>query len=194
MKLQGTSHNISIFQVYAPTSASTDEELEEFYEKLQAEYDNCHKSDVKVIMGDLNAKVGKYQDSSEQGLIGKHGLGERNQRGQHLIDFCIENELVVTNTTFQNHPRRLYTWTSPDGNTKNQIDYIMIEKRWRTSVLACKTLPSADCGSDHELLMSVLKLRLKLKKPTKKPTRYDLSAIQLNIPYRLEVKKSLQLS
>ncbi|GFS09706.1 endonuclease-reverse transcriptase [Elysia marginata] len=188
VQLKGTSHNISLIQVYAPTSASTEEELEGFYQKLQNVIDKCPSSDVKLIMGDFNAKVGQMADNCERGNIGKFGLGEQNDRGQQLVDFCIENEFAICNTIFENHPRRLFTWTSPDGNTKNQINYILVDKRWKTSVRTAKTLPSADCGSDHELLMSEIKLRLKMKKKVNRPVRYDLSWIQLNIPYRIEVK------
>ena len=69
------------------------------------------------------------------------------------MDFATANEMVITNTLFKQHRRRLYTWTSPDGNTRNQIDYFCIHERWKTSVVNTKTLPGADCGSDHELLV-----------------------------------------
>ena len=73
---------------------------------------------------------------------------------------------------FQKHPRRLYTWTSPDGKTKNQIDYIMIEKRWSSSIQNVTTKRDADCDTDHELLVATLKIRLKCKKKTDLPIRY----------------------
>ena len=76
-------------------------------------------------MGDANAKVGK---SSKSDTHGEFGLGVRNERGNELIDFCKINSLVITNTSFRHHPRQLYTWVSPDGATRNQIDYIMINK------------------------------------------------------------------
>ena len=82
--------------------------------------------------------------------------------GQRLIEFCQENVLVIANTLFQQHKRRIYTWTSPDGQHRNQIDYILFSQRWRSSIQLAKTRPGADYGSDHELL--VAKIRLKLKK------------------------------
>ena len=85
-----------------------------------------------------------------------------NEAGQRLIEFCQENALVIANTLFQQHNRKLYTWTSPDGQTQNQIDYILCSQRWRSSIQSTRTRPGADCGSDHELL--VAKFRLKLKK------------------------------
>src|SRR5574337_559209 len=84
------------------------------------------------------------------GVTGKFGLGIRNEAGQTLIEFCQENALVITNTLFQQHKRRLDTWTSPDGQNQNQIDYILCSQRWRSSIQSAKTRPGADCGSDHE--------------------------------------------
>ena len=100
-----------------------------------------------------------------------------NEAGQRLIEFCQENALVIANTLFQQHKRRLYTWTSPDGQHRNQIDYILCSQRWKSSIQSTKTRPGADCGSDRELL--IIKFRLKLKKvgKTARPFRYDLNRI-----------------
>ena len=106
----------------------------------------------------LNAKVGS-QDIP--GVTGKFGLGVQNEAGQRLIEFCQENALVIANTLFQ-HTREDYTWTSPDGQYQNQIDYILCSQRRRSSIQSAKTRLGADCGSDHELLIA--KFRLKLKK------------------------------
>ena len=107
----------------------------------------------------------------------KFGLGVQNEAGQRLIEFCQENALVIANTLFQQHKRRLYTWTSPDGQHQNHIDYILCSQRWRSSIQWAKTRLGADCGSDHELLIA--KFRLKLKKVGKitRPFRYDLNEI-----------------
>ena len=78
------------------------------------------------------------------------------------MEFSKENKLVRANTLFQQHKTRLYTWTSPDGQHQNQIDYILCSQRWRSSIQSTKTRPGADCVSDHELLIA--KFRLKLKK------------------------------
>ena len=86
----------------------------------------------------------------------------QNEEGQRLIEFCQENALVIANTLFQQHRRRLYTWTSPDGQYQNQIDYIVGSQRWRSSILSAKTRLGADYGPDPELLIA--KFRLKLKK------------------------------
>ena len=90
------------------------------------------QKDVLFILGDWNAKVGSQEIP---GVTGKFGLGVRNETGQRLIEFCQENALVIANTLFQQHKRRLYTWTSPDGQHRNQICYILCSKRWRSSYL-----------------------------------------------------------
>ena len=94
--------------------------------------------------------------------------------------------MIRANTLFQKHKRRLYTWTSPDGQHQNQIDYILCTQRWRSSIQSTKTRPEADCGSDHELL--IVKFRLKLKKvgKTATPFRYDLN--QIPYDYTVEVR------
>ena len=116
------------------------------------------------------------------GVTGKFGLGVQNEAGQRLTEFCQENTLVIANTLFQQHKRRLYTWTSQDSQHRNQIDYILCSQRWRSSIQSAKTRLGADCGSDHELLIA--KFRLKLKK-VGKPFRYDLN--QIPYDYTVEV-------
>ena len=88
------------------------------------------------------------------GVTGKFSLRVQNEAGQRLIEFCQENALVITNTLFQEHKRRLYAWTSPDGQYQNKTDYILCSQRWTSSIQSAKTKTGADCGSDHELLIS----------------------------------------
>ena len=130
-------------------------------EDLQDLLELTPKNDVLVIIGDWNAKVGSEETP---GVTGKFGLGMWNEAGQRLIfiEFCQENALVIANTLFQQHKRRLYTWTSPDDQHWNKIHYMLCSQRWRYSIQSTKTRPGADCGSDHELLIT--KFRLKLKK------------------------------
>ena len=101
----------------------------------------------------------------------------RNEAGQRLIEFCQENALVIANTLFQQHKRRLYKWTSPDGQHRNQIDYILCSQRWRSSIHSAKTRLGADCGSDHELLIAKFRVKLKKVEKTTRPFRYDLNQI-----------------
>ena len=159
VRLQGKPLNITVIQLYAPTSNVEEAEAEQFYEDLQDLLELTPKNDVLFIKGDWNAKVGSQETP---GVTGKFVLGMRSEAGQRLIEFCQENALVITNTLFQHNKRRLYTWTSPDSQHRNQIDYILCSQRWRSSIQSTKTRPGTDCGSDHELLIT--KFRLKLKK------------------------------
>ena len=118
---QGKPFNITVIQVYAPTSNAEESVVEQFYEDLQDLLELIPKKDVLFTIGDRNAKVGSQETP---GVTGKFGLGV-NEAGQRLIDFCQENALVIANTLFQQHKRRLYTWTSPGGRHQNQIDYIL---------------------------------------------------------------------
>ena len=103
-----------------------------------------------------------------------------------LIQFCQENALVIANTLFQQHKRRLHTWTSPDGQHLNQIDYILCSQRWRSSIQSAKTRPGVDCGSDDELLIAKFRLKLKKVRKITRPSRYDLN--QLPYDYTVEVR------
>ena len=91
----------------------------------------------------------------------------------------------MVNTLFQQHKRRLYTWTSPDGQYRNHFDYILCSQRWRSSIQSAKTRPGADCGSEHELLIAKFRLQLKNVGKTTRPFRYDLNQILYN--YTVEV-------
>ena len=94
--------------------------------------------------------------------------------------------LVIANTLFQQHKRRLYTWTSSDGQYQNQIDYILCSQRWRSSIQSTKTRPGADCGSDYELLITKFRLKLKKVGKTTRPFRYDLN--QIPYDYKVEAR------
>ena len=141
VRLQGKPFNITVIQVYAPTSNTEETEVEQFYEDLQDLLELTPEKDVLFIIGDWNAKVGSQETP---GVTGKFGLGVQNEAGQRLIEFCQENTLVIANTLYQQHKRRLYTWTSPDGQHQNQIDYILYSQRWRSSIQSTKTRPGAD--------------------------------------------------
>ncbi|XP_060989681.1 craniofacial development protein 2-like [Dama dama] len=136
---------------------------------------------MTLITGDWNAKVGSQETP---GVTGKFGLGVQNEAGQRLIEFCQENTLVIANTLFQ-HKRRLYTWTSPDGQHQNLTDYILCSQRWRSSIQSAKTRPGADCGSDHEILFAKFRLKLKKVEKTTRPFKYALN--QIPYDYTVEV-------
>ena len=107
-----------------------------------------------------------------------------NEAGQRLIEFCQENALVIANTLFQQHKRRLYTWTSPDSQYQNQTDYVLCSQRWRSTIQSVKKRPGADYGSDHKLLLAKFRLKLKKVWGTTRLFRYDLN----QIPYDYTVE------
>ena len=112
IRFQGKPLNITVIQVYAPTSNAEQAEVGWFFEDLQDLLELTPKRDILFIIGDWNVKVGSQETP---GVTGKFGLGMQNEAGQKLVEFCQENALVIANTLFQQHKRRLYTWTSPDG-------------------------------------------------------------------------------
>ena len=119
---QGKPFSTTVIQVYALTSNAEEAEVKRFNEDLQDLLELTPKKDVLSITGDWNAKVGSQETPA---VTGKVGLGVQKEAGQRLIEFCQENTLVIANTLFQQHKRRLYTCTSPDSQHRNQIDYIL---------------------------------------------------------------------
>ena len=116
---------------------------------------------------------------------------KRTERSRaKAIEFFQENTLVIANTLFQEHERTLYTWTSPDGQYWNQIDYIFCSQRRRRSIQSAKTRPGADCGSDHELVITKLRLKWKKLGKTTRSFRYDLN--QIPYDYTVVVKNRVK--
>uniref|UniRef100_H2YG38 Endonuclease/exonuclease/phosphatase domain-containing protein n=1 Tax=Ciona savignyi TaxID=51511 RepID=H2YG38_CIOSA len=151
----------------APTSTASEEEMEIFYNTLQETIDSIPSRDVKLLMGDFNAKV---------------GLGQLNERGENLVDFGSTNNLSITNTMFKHHPRHLYTWVSPDHKTRNQIDYVLLGQKEKN----VRTRPGADCNSDHQLLAADIKFNLKKLKQPQHPIRLNYKTLDKN--YRVEIE------
>ena len=133
VRFQGKLFSITAIQVYAPTSNTVEPEVEWFYEDLQDLLELTPKKDGLFIIGDWNTKV---ESQETPGVTGKFGLGMRNEAEQRLAEFCQENALVIVNIFYKQHKRRLYTWTSPDGQHRNQTDYILCSQRWRSSIVS----------------------------------------------------------
>lgn len=176
-RLEGKPFDIGIIQAYAPTSTCEDVEVEKFYEDIDNGMKQLKSQDVKIIMGDFNAKVGHGRNED---IVGPWGLGEINERGERLIDWCRENEFMISNTWYKNHVRRRYTWTSPGDRVRNQIDYILIQKRFRNSIKTAKTMPGADCGSDHVPVICKMKIRLKQIKKAKPSPKFQVESLKTN--------------
>lgn len=170
---------LSIIQCYSPTNEVSDEEKDTFYNNLQGIIHRTPKHDMIIVMGDMNAKVGNNNTDRETS-IGKHGLGEMNENGERMMDFCEMNGLIACNTLFPHKDIHKYTWISPDKRTKNQIDYIMINRRWRRSVIDARTYRGADVNSDHVLLRAKIKLKLRATKKTN--TRRKFAVHKLKQP------------
>ena len=126
---QGKPFNITVIQVYAPTTGAKEGEVVQFYEDLQDLLELITRKDVLFMIRDWNAKIGSQE---MPGIKGKFGLGVQNEATQRLTEFCPENPLVIVNPLFQQHKRQLYTWTSPNDQYQIQIDYILCSQRWRS--------------------------------------------------------------
>ncbi|XP_072023049.1 craniofacial development protein 2-like [Amphiura filiformis] len=158
---------MTVIQVYAPNMADKEEDVDQFYDHLQVLIGNTPGGDMLIVMGDLNSKVGKDWQKWNA-VMGRYGYGDTNARGEKLLSFCAANNLHITNTMFkQAKDSRQWTWESPDGKTRNKIDYVMINNKWKTSISNSRSFPSADVGSDHQLVIS--DLRVKFKKKQKAP-------------------------
>ena len=128
-----------------------------------------------MVMGDLNANVGTEQDPQKV-VVGQHGLGERNERGDLWVDWCTTHKQVIMNTWFQHEKQHLYTWKCPGEKTINQIDIITINQRGRNSILHVKGCPEADCASDYVPVIATMRVKLRKMKITKtvKKLQFDL--------------------
>ena len=193
LKLKAKPFNISILQAYAPTSDYSEEDIETFYESLSNTLKEVKSSEVLIVMGDFNAKVG----SEKHGTVkGNHGLGTRNERGMRLIHFCEENNLTIMNTFFELPARQKYTWKSPGDVKRNQIDYIMINRRFRNSIRRCKTYPGADINSDHNPVKAHVNIKLKSTSSVKKQqAQFDLEYLKMDVVrqrYNIEVKNKYE--
>lgn len=179
LQLNAQGRQLNIIQVYAPTGDKVIEEVEEFYKDVETAMKQTKSKDITIVLGDFNAKVGK---SLQNECVGSFGLGERNDRGDRLLQFCQEHKTVLTNTFFKLPKRRLYTWRSPADKPgrliRNQIDFILMNQRYKNAVKSAKTYPGADVGSDHSILIA--EIRMKLKKLIQNKRRPLLDVRKLN--------------
>ncbi|GFS24592.1 craniofacial development protein 2-like, partial [Elysia marginata] len=176
-KFKASPFDLTIVQVYAPTSYYTHEEVEQFYECLNETLKQVKSTDIIIILGDFNAKVGNTALSS---TMGRHGLGSTNERGESLINFCEQKKMTIVNALFKQPVRRLYTWKSPGDVRRNQIDYMLKSSRFKNSAINCRTYPGADIGSDHNpvIMQMTVKLQIPHSKQTK-TVKYCTKLLQL---------------
>ena len=174
-KLDAKPFKIAVIQVYVPTQDHSEEEVEACYEQMNNALKYVKSDEMRIIMGDWNAKVGREK---LQGVTGGFGLGEMNERGKRLIEFRQENSLVITNTTFQQNARRLYILKSPGNIHRNQIEFILIRKRFQNAVKNAKTYPGADINSDHIPVTCKLKIKLKVPIKSKLDAKLDMDVLR----------------
>jgi len=194
VKLEAKPFNLNIVQVYTPTSDSTEEEIDDFYEHIESALQQCKSQENTIILGDFNAKVG---EGRQENVVGPHGLGTRNERGDRLVEWAKRNDFVIANTWFKLPNRRRWTWRSPGNNIRNQIDYILIKERYRNALKACKAYPGADCGSDHNPVIAKMELKLRKLKKSQQNKKLDLQLLKTDVDmkrkYTIEVKNQFEI-
>ncbi|XP_067007626.2 craniofacial development protein 2-like [Anabrus simplex] len=158
-----------------PTSSADDEEIESMYEVREDLIQYVKGDENLIVMGEWNAVVGQER---EVNTVGEFGLGQRNERGNRLVEFCTDHNLVLAKTWFKHHKEHPYMWTRPGDTGRYQIDLIMIRQRFRNQVLDCKSFPEADVDSDHNLLVIKCHLKLKKFKKGRNARRWDLDKLK----------------
>ena len=152
-RFQSAYINLSIIVCYTPTNDAEMEEKNSFYDQLQDEINATPKHDLIMVIGDLNAKVGS-DNLAWKMTMGKHGVGNKNENGVRLLEFCTTNDLIIGGTLFEHQEKHKTTWHAKNKNKKcysNQIDHIMISGRWRRSLADVRAFRGATIGSDHYL-------------------------------------------
>ena len=145
--LRGRWRNIIIVNVHAPSEEKSEESKDSFYEELEQVFYHFPKYHTKILLGDFNAKVGR--EIIFKPTIGQESLHhDSNDNGVRLVNFATSKNLVVKSTMFPHRNIHKYTWTSPDGKTHNQIDYILIGRIWHSSVLDVRSFRGGDCDTD----------------------------------------------
>jgi hypothetical protein len=196
VRLKGRHINTTIFQCYAPTNDSEEDNKDVFYEQLQAELENTPRHEMKIVMGDLNAKVGNDNKSYERAM-GREGCGTINDNGERLLDICTSYDLVIGGTLFPHRDVHKLTWYSPNGRDKNQIDHLMINGMWRRSLLDVRVKRGADVGSDHHLVTAALKLKLrKTGSSPRGPQHHDVEKLRdpkTKTAFTLQLKNKFQV-
>ncbi|ESO11877.1 hypothetical protein HELRODRAFT_166961 [Helobdella robusta] len=143
-RFKGYPRDIDVVVIYAPTMDHSYAEIEAFYDQLKQTLNVLPKKDVKIITGDWNAKIGRDNIGFEE-VMGKYGIGNRNNRGERLLEFAKDQKMYITNTKTQNTKK--WTWESPDGKTTNMIDLILIGQKWLKFVTQCRAFPNWTLGA-----------------------------------------------
>jgi endonuclease/exonuclease/phosphatase family metal-dependent hydrolase len=153
--LRGRWHNIIVVNVRAPSEEKSDESKDSFYEELKQVFDQIPKYRMKMLLGDFNVKV--ERENIFKPTIGQESLHQdSNDNGIRLVNFAASKNLVVKSTMFPHRNIHKYTWTSPYDKTHNQIDHVLIDRRWHSSVLDVRSFRGAECDTDHYLVIAMV--------------------------------------
>ena len=186
-RLHSRQINISVIVAYAPTEDADDTVKNDFYQQLSDTFDELPGHDIKLVMGDFNARV-TSDHTRWPGVISKHSLhASSNNNGTRLLDFCALNQLTVGGTLFQHKDIHKGTWRSPDGRTVTQIDHICISTKWNHSLLDLRSYRGADIGSDHYLVRGLL--RVKLQAVQKRQSRQHVAPALEHLRDRSKVEE-----
>ena len=159
LRIKGKFYNYSIINVHLPTEEKTEEEKTVIYNLLERAYDACPGSDIKIVIGDMNAQIGK--EEMYYTTINKHSLhNTSNENGLKLIDFAISRGMIIGSTSFPHKDIHKGTWKSPDGHTINQIDHVLIERRHGSMLMDCRTFRGANIDSDHFLVVATIRAKI----------------------------------
>nr|KAG5686358.1 hypothetical protein BaRGS_026819 [Batillaria attramentaria] len=189
-RFESRFQKVSIIMCYAPTNNADEEEKDLFYAQLQSVINKVPKRDMLILMGDLNAKVGSDNTNRER-EIGKHGVGDMNENGEHLADFCAFNELTIGGTLFPHRHCHKVTWVSPNHRTENQIDHVIVRQRWRSSLQDVRARRGADIGLDHHLVVAKLKMKLSSARKKQQNPRVRFNVRKLRM---VETKEAFQIA
>ena len=174
LKIQAEPVDLLIIQVYMPTSAADEEEIDRMYDQIEEILKENRGKHNTIVMGDFNAVVGANRASKS---MGPYGLGTRNPRGQKLVNFAKRNNFIISNTLFNHHKRRRYTWKMPGDQARYQLDYVLVKQRYRNGVKNCRAYPGLDVYSDHNPVIMSMKIQLKKIKKQVAKRKWNLEAI-----------------
>ena len=160
IRMKGKHINITIIQYYALTNDSQEESKDAFYNQLQAKLERTPRHEMKILMGNLNVKVGSDNTNHDRAM-GKEGCGSMNNNGERLLEICTTYDLVIGGTLFPHHEIHKLTWCSSSGRDKNQIDHLMKIGTWRRLLQDVRVRRGAAVGSDHHVGTATLKLKLR---------------------------------
>uniref|UniRef100_A0A8D8TNG9 Craniofacial development protein 2 n=1 Tax=Cacopsylla melanoneura TaxID=428564 RepID=A0A8D8TNG9_9HEMI len=191
MRLKGIFKNITIVCIYAPIEAAVDEDKDGFYETLECVMSKVPSYDVKLVLGDANAQIGR--EAIWKPIAGTNSLHhETNDNGTRLLSFACTGNLKVVSTMLPRKDIHKSTWVSPSGEYKNQIDHVLIDNRHRSHITNVRTIRGAECGSDHYLVLVKIRQKIAIEKRNKSNQTPPLEFSKLKDPLKaMEFKLKL---